>query len=420
MSNRNNFISLVAGEAFWGMAMGLVLTSTVLAVFLKENGAGLAMIGSISSIESGVGGSLQLVGLFLFTSRRKRKHQVLGWHLYAVVPFLLMNATLASAASHLPPVVVRWSALMFYGGYMAALGVVGGAFMDWLAHVFSERERGTVLGTSICFAGLASMGGSILAGRLIRLHPAPNAYAYLYFGAAMTAIISVLIYWRVDDSPLEQTEDSPRPTSEDVKRYLHASLSNLNFRCFLVSRSLATIGFCMVPFITVHFMSSDGGGLSSDIVVTCGSAIAVGWAASSFVFGRLGDRAGHAIGLFLGLVIQVATLAVLLWGGGKWGCVTAFAGAGVCLGAGLVSYYNALMETCPHDNRFAHITIGNFIIGLVGIIAPLLGGIVAERWGVRTLFMSCFTISIIGLVWHALFVREPRRELSLAEMLLKM
>src|SRR5437868_488660 len=101
MSKRRNFILMWAGEACWGTAMGLVMTSTVLAVYLKEYGAGPVMIGSISSIESG-SVMLGVAGLFLFRSRRRRKRQVLGWHFCAIIPFLFLNGLLASMASHLP------------------------------------------------------------------------------------------------------------------------------------------------------------------------------------------------------------------------------------------------------------------------------------------------------------------------------
>ncbi|MBI4026148.1 MAG: MFS transporter [Verrucomicrobia bacterium] len=417
--NRRNVISMATGEAFWGLAMAMVLSSTVLTVFLREHGAGETMIGSISSIESGAGVMLQFTGLFLFASRGRRKQQALGWHLYAMIPFLFLIGILACASSRLSSAAVRWGALILYSGFAAAAGVVGAAFMDWLAHVFSERVRGTALGISLCVSGLAGMGGSLLAGWLIRLQPSPNPYAYLYFGSGVLAVIGILVYWRLDDAGSVGMEDAPRPGREDVIRYIRASLADRNFRCFLVSRILATTGFCMVPFIAVQYTSPEGGAFSDGTVVSYGAAMAVGGAFSNLVFGRLGDRQGHAIGLLLGMIIQVTTLAVLVWGRGMWSCLAAYLGAGICLGAGVVSHYNALMETCPHDNRFAHITVGNFVIGLVGMAAPVLGGMAAARWGVRTLFLICLVFSLIALVWHAFFVREPRRDLSFTEMFLK-
>lgn len=417
--NRRNVIAMASGEAFWGLGMAAVLASTVLTVFLREHGAGEAMIGCIPAIESGAGVTLQFVGLFLFSSRHRRKRQVLAWHLYAIIPFFFATGILAAVSTHLSHAAVRWTALLFYAGFMAGLGSVGAAFMDWVAQVFDERERGTALGIGSFVSSVTGFGGGLLAGALLELRPAPNAYTWLYLLAGTSAAIGILLYGCMRDPPMDNLKELPRPQLRDVAGYVHASLSNRSFRLFLVSRILATAGFSMIPLIAVYYTSPEGGNLAGGRVVSYGAVMTLTGGLSCLVFGRLGDREGHAIGLLLGIVAQVGTLALLLWTRGTWSCLLVYSGTGVCLGAGMVSYYNALMETCPHDNRFAHITVGNFVVGLVGIAAPLLGGVVAAAFGTGVLFESCLAISTIALVWHVLLVREPRRELTFAEMLMK-
>jgi len=68
-----------------------------------------------------------------------------------------------------------------------------------------------------------------------------------------------------------------------------------------------------------------------------------------------------------------------------------------------------LYETCPHDSRIAHITVGNLVMGTTSILCPLLAGVAAARYGTRSLFGICLVLSAGALLWFALRVREPRQ-----------
>jgi MFS family permease len=67
-----------------------------------------------------------------------------------------------------------------------------------------------------------------------------------------------------------------------------------------------------------------------------------------------------------------------------------------------------LLETCPHDHRLAHITVGNLVLSVPLVLSPFLAGVAAEHFGIRPVFMTCLVFSILAFIWCLLKVKEPR------------
>ena len=122
----------------------------------------------------------------------------------------------------------------------------------------------------------------------------------------------------------------------------------------------------------------------------------------------MGDRCGHRIGMIVGAAAQVLALGIMLAGGGLGSCLVGYACIGVCNGVFVVSFTNILFETCPHDNRMAHLTLGSLALAGPAIIAPLLAGQVAQRFGLDVLFAICLALSAAALLWFIFRTKEPR------------
>ena len=415
-----NAIANVTGESLWGFQGNLVASATVLTVLLREYGASERMIGAIAAIETAAFLIPQGVGVYLFRSPRRRKVHLVGFHLVAIIPFLFILSGVAALAPsldgaaapasgwRLAPGILCWALLAGWAGHIVMIGVVVAAWNDWWANVFEKGIRGTVMGASMAAAALTGTGGALLAGWLLRVSPHPRIYAWLYLAAGTIAVISICAFLFIRD-PAEHEPDADLSMSlPDLLAKFRHSLEDANFRAFLIGRMLAAVGFCIVPFIAVHYTSAAAGGLSGGTVVSCGAGMTIAMAASSLLLGRMGDRYGHRTGILAGAATQIVALVVLLTCTGWVGCVLAYAGAGVCMGVGWVSHYNMLFETCPHDSRMAHITVGNLALGLATAAAPLVAGVVAEHWGLTRLFVGCLVLSVCALLWFLVRVKEPR------------
>ena len=422
--DRRNTMLNVVGESVWGFQWNLVASATVLTVFLREYGAGERQIGAIVAIETAAILVPQVLGMYVFSNPARRKRHLLFYHMYGIIPFLFLLALLAhwapdvrdgltlTPSGRLAPAVLCGLLLLGWAAYMTASGVVIAAWNDWWATVFATRIRGTVMGLSLAGASVAGTLAALLAGWLLQILPHPKVYRLLYGGAGVMALLAMIAFFFIDDHNPAAKDAVQRVILKELAVKFRSSLADANFRAFLMGRALATAGFCMVPFITVYYTSAAGGGLASGTVVSCGAAMTVGMALASLVFGRLGDRYGHRLGILGGAATQVLTLGLMLATGGLCSCLLAFAGAGVCAGIGWVSHYNMLFETCPHDNRLAHITIGNLILGLATMVVPLLAGAFAQWAGLRSLFWACLLLSAAAFGWFLVRVREPRHVLA--------
>ncbi|MCE9615221.1 MAG: MFS transporter [Lentisphaerae bacterium] len=410
--DRRNAGLNIAGEFIWGFQSACVAPMTVLTLLLRHYGAGERMLGSLTAIESGLVVLPQMLGLYLFRSLRARKQRIVIWHLCIPVPLiLLMGAIVLTLDARASPAVVRWLLLGCYAALITSIGIIVGVWMDWLAHLFHTRIRGTVMGLTFFAAAIGGTAGGALAGRLLTFAPDARTYGLLYLGAGLLAACSIGLFGFVDDPADDEGADDTRFSMAQVLDRFRHSLGDLNFRNFLLGRFLTACGFCVGPFIALHYQSAAGGGLSDGTLVTCGASATLTAALANIVLGRIGDKHGHRIGIIVGALAQVLTLVLLLTGQGLAFCILTYAAMGICGGAGIVSHNNMLFETCPHDHRLAHITVGNLVMAGPLLTAPLLAGWLAEAQGLRMLFGASLAVSVLATVWLIRFVRDPREEL---------
>jgi len=407
--NRRNFACAVSGEALWGVLTSLTASATVLTVLLLEFGAGPKMIGAVATIDSAFILLPQVAGIYIFKSHRTRKRRLVVFHVISIVSFIFLMSVLSCLAPSMPASVYRWCMFAAHGGFMLMIGVVVAAWMDWMAHLFDRGTRGKVIGTSMAVSALCGTGGAVAAGWIIGHVASPYCYAVLYAAGGIMGLLSMAIFARVDDPATQQADETPRPTFGVLLRQFHSSMQDGNFRAFLVGRVLAAAGFSILPFLAVYYTLPIGGGLARGTVVSLGAAMTLGTAMASWFTGRLGDRHGHRSGILLGAVAQTVTVCVVLFSSGFWSCLAAYAGAGVCLGVGVVSHYNMLLETCPHDSRIAHITVGNLVMGLATMFLPLFAGAVVAAWGLRFMFSLSLAFSVLALAWFLWRVKDPRQ-----------
>lgn len=406
--NLRNAISNIFGEGVWGLGAAFVAPMTVLALVLKRYGASEAMIGATLAIQAGGVILPQWLGIYLIRSRKRYKAWLIGWHVVPVTPFLFLMAGIIFYADRLPDVFVRWSLLACFAGYYFSLGIIVAVWSDWLAHLFPPKIRGKVTGWAFGMASLLSMIGAAVAGLMIERFETATAYGLLYVLSGIFGILSMGIFLFVDDPARHEPDVIVHIPIRQLFAKVRHSLASPNFRAFLIGRLIATCGFSVVPFIAVYYSSEAGGGLSDDRIVGYGAAQFFGVALSTVALGYLGDHRGHRLGVIMGIILQIVTLAIMLFSAGTASCILAFAVSGMCMGAASITNFNILIETCPHDNRVAHITAGNLVLSPFTLAAPILGGLVARLFSLTLLFQLSMACSAVALVWILLTMKEPR------------
>lgn len=409
---RHNAICNVTGEVIWGFQGSLVPVATVLTVLLLQLGAKPSTVGLLPMLD-GIMLMMQLAGIHLFRERRTRRVKIVVWHYVMMLPFLGLIGVLILARDHLNAGTLIVCVMACWAVFVLAMGVVIAAWQDWLAHLFHEGIRGRVTGLAWGLSSLVGVVGTLLAGWLLKLYPDLSTFGWLYLVAMVLAFVSITVYLAVRDAA-EQEEQERVPRLRDMAAAAHQSLHTADFRAVLIGRSLAYAGFCVGPYITMHYLSDAGGHLSDSLLVSLGAAQTLGAAVACIGFGRIGDRIGHRFGVLSGALFQIACLLCVLLVTGPIGCALAMLCAGGVRGAMSVSYMNLVLESCPHHIRSAHVAIGNIIVGTTAMVVPILGSRLAGAYGIRTMIAASLVMSLLAAAWITWKVRDPRHIRALA------
>jgi MFS family permease len=404
---RHNALCNVTGETLWGFQVALILPTTVLTVLLTQLDASKTTIGLIPSFE-GVAMFLSVAGIYLFRSHKKRKLRIILFHYLVFTPCLIVMGLAVLAHDSIPRDVLKLLLIGSWAIFMGGAGIVGAAWMDWVAHLFRQEIRGTITGASWGFSNLAGVAGALISGWALRGNQGLAVYGWLYLAAALFATLSISTFFAIRDPARDLAADHAPGWSEIFVGAVE-SLSDPDFRSLLAGRCLGLAGFCIGPFVALYYLSPVGGSLPDSLVVTLGSAQTAGSAICCMLFGRIGDRVGHRFGMILGIAFQIAALLSVLCIPGAVGCFFAMLFAGCVAGTILISYLNLVIESCPHEVRSAHILIGNMIVGIAGFIFPLIGARIAVLGGIPVLMKVSLAVSIAALVWSLLRMKDPRR-----------
>jgi MFS family permease len=298
--------------------------------------------------------------------------------------------------------------LILFAIRVLGAGIVIPLWYDWQAILFSKGVRGRAIGM---MAGASALGATLAAtsAGALRSHlDFPLNYSLL-FGISVAFFAVALTFFMAVREPPEMTDTSAVFRVRDLFIRFGQSLGDANFRNYLIGRILLTLGGGATAFYAVHFSSPDGGGLAESTVIGLGVFLFLPQAAGSYMLGRLGDRAGHRMGVILGAVAQAASLLLVYLGGGLWIGAACFALLGVAWGSGWVCHANMLFETCPHDSRVAHVTLSNLVLSPIVLLVPIATGwLVGSFVGLRNGIGLALVPTLLGVLWLIFVVKEPR------------
>jgi MFS family permease len=235
----------------------------------------------------------------------------------------------------------------------------------------------------------------------------PVNYSAVAAAGVVFFLIALAVLSRVKEPDSLRAPYTPLRPGDLFRRFGH-SLSEVNFRRYLIGRILMTLGAGGAAFYALHFQSEAGGGVPEATVIKLSSVLLIGQCLVSYPLGRLGDRMGHKVGVVLGAFGQVAAILVAFLATGPVACGAAFALCGMAWAAAWVCHVNMLFETCPHDSRVAHITLSNMVLGPVLALVPMGTGWLVEAVSVRTGIGLTLIPTLLGVIWLAFAVREPR------------
>jgi MFS family permease len=399
----NITVNLLDG-AFFGFALGFASFVTIIPLFVSTMTTSAILIGLIPAIHS-VGWQLPQLLLANRVARQVRlKPMVLAMTIHERLPFI----GLAFVAGYLSKLGVN-TALTITFLLLSWQGLGGGlAANPWqsmISKIIPSDMRGTFFGGQASAANLLASVAAILAGIILEKLSSPYDYVLCFLLAAAGMLISYgfLSLTREPASPpVEDHADTPTFWSA-----IGVILRNdRNFRWFLLGRSLlafATMAFAFYTVYAVNYYKVSEGTIGVMTSVLMGTQIA-----ANPLMGWLGDRWNRRYVIEIGLGACIASAVISWWAPSAGWFYLVF----ILAGLGNVAMWTVslamILEFGKDNEKPAYIGLANTLIAPTTIVAPFIGGWLADTTGYHATFI--FT-AISGLLTLAVFqwlVKDPQ------------
>ena len=400
----NVTVGLTDGGTF-GIALGFASFGTILPLFVASMTDSATLIGLVPAIHAAGWLLPQLFTASHVARLRRYKKTVLFNTIHERLPFLgfaivaLLLPTIGlQAGLILTFLLLTWQGL---GG-----GFTANPWTSMISKIIPPEYRGTFFGTQAAVANLFISGAAIAAGYVLDRYESPFNFAICFFIATLFFTISwfFLAFTREPTDFDKVVEENPTPFWQGASRILKR---DVNFNWFLIARTLsqfATMGFAFYIVYALRRFQMDeitAGFLTATLTISQTVANAgMGW---------LGDKIGHRAMLIIGAA-AAALSSFLAWIAPS---LAWFYPIFVLTGFANVSIWtNGMTMTVDfsgEEERPFYIGLAQTLTAPATMLAPLIGGWIADTQGFGLTFALSTILSIVMLAILVFIIKEPRK-----------
>ncbi len=401
---RHNLLANLLDGGFFGFGLGFASFVTVIPLFVSTLTDSAVLIGLIPAIHN-MGWQLPQLLMSRRVSRQRRyKPLVIFMTINERLPFL----GLAGVAWMLPR-LEHQIALALVFGLLIWQGLGGGLtatpWQSMISKIIPPHLRGTFFGSQSSVSNLFASASAIIAGFLLQYLPTPFGFVACFLLASASMVTSWFFL-----ASTREPEHSVDPSVGEEKNYATGLLEILrrdrNFRWYLFSRMLSQVAMIGFAFYIVYSVRRFGA--SEELTGFLTGTLFTTQIFANAALGWLGDRHGHYVTMKIGALAALMS-AALAWAapGIAW-FFPVFVLTGVSNAALWTSSLAIILDFGTLAERPAYIGLANTLVAPSTILAPLIGGWMADWAG----YPVAFLFSVIGgvatfLVMH-LMVRDPR------------
>ncbi len=392
-----NFTVFLVDYVCFGIAFTLVSLTSVLPAFVRQLTPSAPVIGLVNTVFTGGWLLPQLAAARLINDKPRKKPYLLAGLSGRLVFWVIALALLAGLSRY--PAAMLLLFFICLGLWAATDGFASVAWFDIVARAIPLKRRGRLIGTGQIISGLAGIGAGALVGLILKHHAFPDSYTLIFALAGLVITPSTVALALIREPP---PDNVARQTTGQVKvRWLAPLVADRTFRRLVLCRLLIGMIGLASPFYVVH--AADVLRLpQSTIGVFVVAQMAAGVVASA-VLGPISERWGPRYVINVGSAIAAAgplfALAAHLAGGGLLARTYPFVYVtlGVINNAGMLGFFNYLMEIAPGEMRPTYIGLSNTIVGTL-TLAPIVGGWLLEATSYAVLFGVAAALVAAGFV----------------------
>ncbi|BAY78040.1 major facilitator transporter [Nostoc linckia NIES-25] len=401
---RYNFAVNVVESGFFGLGSGFASYITIIPLFVSSFTNSALLIGLIPAIPR-LGYQLpQLLTADKVARLQYYKSTVMLLTIHQKLPFLgLALVALLDLKLNNQTILELTFAVLIWQGLGSGFSSI--PWQSMVAKIVPSGKLGIFHGSLTASANLMSVCGAVIAGLLLKQIAQPFNFALCFLCASLAMALS----WFFMSRTREPISNSLSPI--ESKREFWDSLSAIlrrdrNFRYFTIARLISQLALMPLPFYTLYAIHQYGMGEESVGFIT--ALLMLTQTISGLVLGWMGDRWGNKLALEAGCIACAISSALAgLAPNINWFYLV-FIGAGI----GAIALQNiAAIMTLEFGNKHqrpAYIGLGNTLVAPATIIAPILGGWIADNINYQTTFWVAAVGGLLTALLLHLEVRDPR------------
>ncbi|NLE44397.1 MAG: MFS transporter [Chloroflexi bacterium] len=380
-------------EIFWASILNSVAAFN--ATLALRLGAESSHIGLLSSLPALLAILVSIPTGRLLERQANRKGWVLGslalhrcgYALVVLVP-LLPSVALNRGAVLVALLVTMSTSATFFG--------VG--FNSMLADVVPERRRAAVFATRNIISVTVTSLVTFLSGQWLNRVTFPINYQILYALGFVASMVSLYVLTKVHvpEAAVAPSRSRGRPSVSAQWRSLRVivheqpAFVRLTLDTLLFNLPAWTVGPLYILYFIRELGATDAWIGLHGMVANVG-AIA-GYALWQRVIGHWGEsrtlrRTAPGAGIYPMLVGLLHSLTPILFAVGLDGLIV----PGINL-----SHFNIYLKSCPPDRRPLFMGLYATIMNIGAFVCPLLGVVLADRFGLPTVLLACGLVRIVA------------------------
>jgi MFS family permease len=403
---KHNILVNVMDGGFFGLALGFASFSTIIPLFVSQMTSSALLIGLIPGLHV-IGWQLpQLLTAKRIAAMNRYKPYVVFMTIQERLPFLglAIVSGLLPAIGNRPALLLTFLILTWQG---IGGGLTANAWQNLIGKVIPSEYRGTFFGLQSAASNLLSSIGAIGAGAILERLPNPVNYTICFLAATGMMFISWFFLRATRESKhvVEIAAITHEPLWNSITKILKR---DRNFFWFLLSRMLSQFGLMAFAFYTVFAVRYLG--MSNFMAGVMTSILLITQVSANPLLGWLADHSNRKSILEMGSIATALSALLAIISPNVYWFILVFILAGLANTAFWTIGIALSLEFGPENERPTYIGMANTLIAPSALLAPMLGGWLADFSGFTSTFiLAALSAIITALIYHFLVI-DPKKQ----------
>jgi MFS family permease len=402
---RLNYTVNILDGAFFGLGLGVASISTVIPLFVSTMTDSAILIGLISAAHV-MGWQLPQLLTARSVSRMSRyKPMVMLMTIHERIPFfgLALIALFYHQIGNVPAIILTFLMLLWQG---FGAGFTANPWQNLIAKIIPSDSLATFFGFQSSAANLLASGGAILAGYLLEQQPFPMNFMYCFLISAAVLVLSYIAIALTRESPHEVT------IPQGKQEHIWSSMMDIlrrdnNFRWFLIARMVVQLGTMAFSFYTVFAANRLHGSAYAVGILT--SVLLITQTIFNPLLGWLADRWSRKGVLEIGAVAIVLSALFARFAPTIEWLYPSMILAAVANTAFWTITMAMTLEFGTYNERPTYVGMANTLIAPATILAPLIGGWLADSRGYSSTFLLSAGAGLAAAAIFHFMVKDPQK-----------